>query len=70
VTWPVEEFLGLLGATAPLSALRQQLRSSLRAHRDEPRARQPRSVLDANLADFFDYSVSPASFAQDSDTTG
>jgi hypothetical protein len=68
VTWRVEEFLGLLGATAPLPALRRQLRASLRAHRAEARGRQPRSELDAILADFFDYGVSPGNFARDSET--
>ena len=70
VTWRVEEFLGLLGATAPLPALRRQLRASLRAHRAEARGRQPRSELDAILAEFFDYGVSPGNFARDSETQG
>lgn len=34
VTWKAGDFLGLLGATAPLPALRGQLRTFLRAHRD------------------------------------
>jgi hypothetical protein len=70
VTWRVEEFLGLLGATAPLAALRQQLRASLRAHGAEVSGRQPRSELDVLLADFFDYSVSPGTFVRDSETQG
>ncbi len=54
VTWKVAEFLELLGAKAPLPALRKQLRTSLRAHRDETRDRPPRSEVASILADFFD----------------
>jgi hypothetical protein len=68
VTWRAEEFPGLLGATAPLPALRQQLRASLRAHRAGTRGSRPRSELDTILADFFDRGVPPSDFAGGSET--
>jgi hypothetical protein len=45
ITWTVDEFLHLLGATQPLPALREQLRNFLRAHPREASHNARRSEL-------------------------
>jgi hypothetical protein len=51
ITWTVDEFLDLLGATRPLPVLRKRLRDSLRAYHHEAGHSAPRSELDVIIDD-------------------